>query len=469
MSLRARILMWFAALMTVVIFALMFTAQHIMVTSLRADLDERLKLHAEMVATAIQSTPKSTYDEVVRQLTEHQLVNIPLFIRVADLQGNVIVSSGNIPQSIIPTLNHQLSLPYAEGGRFDEVKLGDRSTLRVYTIRGRDLLSLEHFALIQTGENLTSVTAAEDRLWRYTLAEGVVAALVTLSIVVLTLRRGFQPLDRILKRVQEIRDTDLNAGLPYESRPPELQQLADSLNAMWHRLDAALRAKEAFVASVSHELRTPLTAIQGQIDILRRRPANDSELSESLERIAREMNRLIRMTNNILLNAQLDSKPALTRQQVNLRELVEDVVKEIRVLAEGRNINLEEGEDVLVYGDYDLLKQAVLNVVDNALKFTPGDGHVRLTLQQKDKRSILEVSDSGSGIPQQQLPHIMEPFYRIPGSGRNMRGTGLGLAIVKQVVELHGGKMHIDSQEGTGTSVKIYLPIQILSAMDSNH
>jgi len=359
----------------------------------------------------------------------------------------------------MPTLDNQLSLPGAEEGRFDNVKLGDRGTLRVYTIQARDPSSLEPLALIQTGENLASVTAAEDRLWRYALAEGVVAALVTLSIVVLTLRRGFQPLDRILKRVQEIRDTDLSVGLPAEPRPPELQRLADSLNAMWHRLDVALRAKEAFLASVSHELRTPLTAIQGQIDILRQRPANDSELSESLERTAREVSRLIRMTNNILLNAQLDSKATLTRQQVNLRELVEGVVKEMGVLAEGRNFNLEEGEDVLVSGDYDLLKQAVLNVVDNALKFTPRDGRIQLTLQQEDRWAVLEISDSGQGIPQEHLPHITEPFYRIPGSGRNVRGAGLGLAIVKQVVELHGGKIHIDSQEGAGTTVKICLPI----------
>jgi two-component system OmpR family sensor kinase len=459
MSLRTRIAVWFAALMTVVIFALVFTAQHVMVASLRADLDERLQLHAEMVATALQSTPKATYGEVVRQLTEYQLATIPLFIRVADLQGNVIASFGDIPRSIILTLDRQLSLPGAEKGRFGEVQAENRVALRVYTIQARDPSNLQPFALIQTGESLASVTAAEDRLWRYVLIEGVVAALVILSIVVLTLRRGFQPLDRILKRVQEIRDTDLSAGLPTEPRPPELQRLADSLNTMWHRLDVALRAKEAFVASVSHELRTPLTAIQGQIDILRRRPANDSELSESLERTAREVNRLIRMTNNILLNAQLDSKATLTRQQVNLRELVEGVVKEMRVLAERRNFTLEEGEDVLISGDYDLLKQAVLNVVDNALKFTPEDGRIQLTLQQEGSWAILEVSDSGRGIPQKHLPHVTEPFYRASRSERNARGAGLGLAIVKQVVDLHGGKIHISSQEGAGTSVKICLPV----------
>ncbi len=459
MSLRARIVIWFASLMTVVIFALVFTAQHIMVTSLRADLDERLQLHAEMVATAIQSTPKATYGEVVRQLTEHQLASIPLFIRVADLQGNVIASFGDIPQSIIPTLDHQLSLLGAEEGQFDEVRVGNRGALRVYTIQARDPSSLEPFVLIQNGENLASVTAAEDLLWGYALAEAVLPAMVALSVVVFTLRRGFRPLDKILSRVQEVRDTDLSVGLPAEPRPPELQRLADSLNAMWHRLDVALRAKEAFVASVSHELRTPLTAIQGQIDILRRRPGNDFETSESLERTAREVNRLIRMTNNILLNTQLDSKPALTRRQVNLRELVEGVVKEMRVLAEGRNLNLEEGEDVLVSGDYDLLKQAVLNVVDNALKFTPGDGCVQLTLQQEDKWAILEVSDSGPGIPQQHLPHVMKPFYKAGSPRQYSHGAGLGLAIVKQVIDLHGGHCEINSREGIGTTVKMHLPI----------
>jgi two-component system OmpR family sensor kinase len=485
MSLRARIMVWFALAITVVIFALLFTAQHVMVARLRADLDERLQLRSEMVTTAISSAhsdPTRSYAQAIQQLTEQQLVTIPLFIRVTDLQGNTVAKFGSIPASIVPTLDRQLSLPgidegqfasikvrEGEEGKFASVKAKEVETLRVYTMQARDPSTLEAFAVIQTGESLAPVTAAENRLWQYTIIEGVIGSLFALSVGLVILRRSFRPLDRILDRVQHIRAANLTAGLPAEPRPPELQRLADSLNVMWHQLNAVLRAKESFVASVSHELRTPLTAIQGQIDVLLMRPSTEPEVRERLERTAKEVRRLVRMTNNLLLNAQLDSKPVLTLQQVNLRELVEEVVRELQILAEGLDLNLRVGEDVVIYGDYDLLKQAVLNVVDNAIKFTPRGGHVQLNLEHDEGWAIIEVSDSGQGISREHLPHVMEPFYKAVSSQRPSGGAGLGLAIVKQVIELHRGKIQIDSQEGGGTKVKMYLPIRLPSDSGNNH
>jgi signal transduction histidine kinase len=376
---------------------------------------------------------------------------------------------GDVPESVVSSLNLAINLPDTDEGRFDDIKVRGVEKLRLYTVQARDPLTSSPFALIQTAGTLAPVTAAENHLWRYAVAEGVLGSLLALSLGLIILRRGFRPLDRILDRVQKIGDTNLTAGIPAEPRPPELQRLADSLNDMWRRLDAALRAKEAFVASVSHELRTPLTAIQGQIDFLHRQPSDNPEVKESLERTAREVRRLIRMTNNLLLSTQLDLKPALTQQTVNLRELVEGVVKEMQVLAEGRTLNLKEGKDVLVSGDYDLLKQAVLNVVDNAVKFTPRDGHIQLALDREEGRVFLEISDTGRGIPREHLPHVMERFYQVRESGQTIRGAGLGLAIAKQVIELHNGEIQITSQEGIGTKVRIYLPVLLPSNSGNSH
>jgi len=453
--------------MTVLFFALAFTAQRLMVAGLHAELDERLQLQAQLVATAIGSTGADSttgYAQIVQQVAERQLVSIPIVIRVTDLEGRVKATFGDVPESVVSSLNLVVSLPDTDEGRFDNVKVRGVEKLRVYTVQAHDPLTSTPFALIQTAGSLAPVTAAENQLWRYAIAEGVLGSLLTLSIGLIILRRAFRPLDKILDRVQKIGDTNLIAGLPNEPRPPELQQLADSLNDMWRRLDAALRAKEAFVTSVSHELKTPLTAIQGQIDFLQRQPSDNPEVKESLERTAGEVRRLIRMTNNLLLDAQLNTKPALVQQPVNLRELVEGVVKEMQVLAEGRNLKLKEGEDVLVFGDYDLLKQAVLNVVDNAVKFTPRDGHVQLALEQEEGWAILEVSDSGPGIPQEHLPHVTERFYQVPNAVGTPRGAGLGLSIVKQVIERHSGQIKITSREGVGTKVKMCLPIRLPSS-----
>jgi len=262
-----------------------------------------------------------------------------------------------------------------------------------------------------------------------------------------------------------VESSSLRVGLGPEPRPPELQQLADSLNTMWRRLDEAIKARETFVASTSHDLRTPLTILQGQMDVLLMQPSLDPETRQSLETMNKEVRRLVKLTNNLLLSAQLQSGPSLAAKEVSLRGIVEEVVGDISTSAAHLNVGLSADEDVVVAGDQDLLKQAVLNVADNAVKFTPKGGWVQLSLERKDDWAIIQVSDTGQGIPAKDLRHVMEPFYRPDASTRTERGgTGLGLAIAKQVAELHGGEVLIQSQVGVGTTVKIVLPIAATGA-----
>jgi signal transduction histidine kinase len=145
--------------------------------------------------------------------------------------------------------------------------------------------------------------------------------------------------------------------------------------------------------------------------------------------------------------------------RVNLRELLEEVVWEIWALSEDLELDLPGGEDILVSGDYDLLKQMVLNIVDNAIKYTEKGERIKLSLDKTKDRVTLEVSDTGRGIPANDLPRVIEPFYRSEASRRSgIQGTGLGLAIVKSVVELHDGHIEIQSQVGVGTRVRVSLP-----------
>lgn len=461
-SLRGRLTFWYVLAIPILIFALTFTAQRIMVTSLQKSLEGDLAERAEVVAAAIRSDSRSepqNYADILEGLIEHQFLSVPLFLRISNLEGNVITTFGDIPKPIIPSLDRQLNLADTGGRRFDNIKIRGVEAIRAYTMAVNDPRTSKTLALVQTGESLAQVAAAQGRLLRYTIIEGVIGSLLTLLVGMLILYRGFRPLDRILRRVREIQTHNLQAGLPEEPRPPELQQLANSLNTMWQRLDLAFRARQSFVANVSHDLRTPLTALQGQIDILLMQPSLNGETRDSLERMSKEVRRLVRMTNNLLLNAQLEASPALVPEVVNLRELLEDVIAEVWVLAEHLELTLVAPEDVVVTGDYDLLKQMVLNVVDNAIKFTPGGGRVALTLIRQGDQAIIEVSDSGRGIPEVHLPRVMEPFYKADASrGAASGGAGLGLAIVKQIVELHNGQVEIQSQEGVGTLVSVGLP-----------
>ena len=463
LSLRRRLALWLAVAMTVVIFVLVFTAYRVMVESLRTSLNEGLQNYASLVSAEIADSKDTgrTYADAVRSLIEEELVAAPLLTRVADPNGNVLATFGAVTESIVPKLDHLWQSLDDGKGRFDTIKFGRGQSLRVYTIEVRDPSDQRPLALVEVGNSLAQATAAENRLLIYTLTEAICGSIITVFVSLTILRQGLRPLDRMLVRVAEIETSNLEAGIPEEPRPPELQQLADKLNGMWLRLAKAMKERESFVASASHDIRTPLSALQGQIDVLLTEPSLDSNAKESLRRMQKEVRRLIRLANNLLLNAQLESKPKFIHRQVNLRGLLEEIVGELAALAQGLDLTLLASDDVVVSGDYDLLKQMIMNVVDNALKYTPKGGQVELALRQEDGWAVMEVSDSGMGIPQEHLPHVMEPFYRVNASKRSPEaGAGLGLAIVKQIVELHDGQIEIHSQEGIGTRVKVRLPIR---------
>ena len=463
LSLRRRLALWLAVAMTVVIFVLVFTAYRVMVGSLRTSLNEGLQNYASLVSAEIADSKDTgqSYADAVRSLIEEELVAAPLLTRVADPNGNVLATFGTVTESIVPKLDHLWQSLDDGKGRFDTIKFGRGQSLRVYTIEVRDPSDQRPLALVEVGNSLAQATAAENRLLIYTLTEAICGSIITVFVSLTILRQGLRPLDRMLVRVAEIETSNLEAGIPEEPRPPELQQLADKLNGMWLRLAKAMKERESFVASASHDIRTPLSALQGQIDVLLTEPSLDSNAKESLRRMQKEVRRLIRLANNLLLNAQLESKPKFIHRQVNLRGLLEEIVGELAALAQGLDLTLLASDDVVVSGDYDLLKQMIMNVVDNALKYTPKGGQVELALRQEDGWAVMEVSDSGMGIPQEHLPHVMEPFYRVNASKRSPEaGAGLGLAIVKQIVELHDGQIEIHSQEGIGTRVKVRLPIR---------
>jgi len=463
MSLRRQLILWYILTMPILIFALVFTAQHIMVTTLRTALDDALHDSTEMVVvdiTSILDSGNESYADAVHQAIAEELSSHSMLLRVSDMQGNRLAVLGHIPDPIGRALEGILRLPDSDRGRFDTIKIKGVEEVRVYTVAVRDPVTQEPFAFIQMGDNLAPVNAAEKRLWGYTLAEGFGGSILTVLAGTLIVRRGLRPLDRIIDETREMQSSKLGAGLPQEPRPPELQRLADSLNDMWRRLDEAIKGREIFVASVSHDLRTPLTVLQGQIEVLLMQPETNSETRDSLQRMAKEVRRLVRMTNNLLLNAQLESKPVLALEKVNLRELLEEIVGETWILAEDIDFKISILEDEVVLGDHDLLKQMVLNVVDNAIKFTPKGGRVELVLGRDESWAVIEVSDSGRGIPAEHLPHVMEPFYKVAAQrGPTGGGVGLGLAIVKRIIELHNGTIDIHSHEGVGTKIKMRVPI----------
>ncbi|MGB9780335.1 ATP-binding protein [Caldanaerobacter sp.] len=227
-----------------------------------------------------------------------------------------------------------------------------------------------------------------------------------------------------------------------------------------HKLD---QMRKEFVANVSHELRTPLATIKSYVETLLYNEV-DAEYSKKFLRIIEtEIDRMTRLVRDLLLLSKMDSEEnSLKLQMCDFNELVKNVVNSLSIEAykKGHNIILNLGEDVnKLEIDKDKMEQVIMNIVNNAIKYTPEGGVIEITTFYDEKGVIFTVKDNGIGIPKEDLPRIFERFYRVDKArSRELGGTGLGLSIVKQIVELHKGSVKIDSELGKGTTVTVYVP-----------
>jgi signal transduction histidine kinase len=254
---------------------------------------------------------------------------------------------------------------------------------------------------------------------------------------------------------------DLSQRIPQRGPPDdEMGHMVTAFNETLRRLEQLFISQQRFLADVSHELRTPLTVIKGNADLMRRMKQVDEE---SLDNIEDEADRLTRLVGDLLLEAQAESgKLPLHFAPLELDTLLLEVFKEMRILARERvQIKLPEIDQVVINGDRDRLKQVLINLIANAIKYTPQGGEVFLSLGKVGANARLIVRDTGLGIPAEDLPHIFERFYRAEKSRTRSKvgGFGLGLSIAYWIVNHHGGRIEVDSAEGKGTTFCIYMPL----------
>jgi len=256
---------------------------------------------------------------------------------------------------------------------------------------------------------------------------------------------------------------DLSRRIPYRGPPEdEVGQLIRAFNHTLSRLENQFHMQRRFMADVGHELRTPLTVVKGNVGLMRRMGQTDRE---SLDSIENEVDRLTRLVGDLLLLAQAEAgKIPLNRSIVELDTLVLEVLSEMHVLT-GDKLQLRLGDidQVLVCGDRDRLKQVLVNLVGNGIKYTPTGGEVLVGLGKENNQARLTVRDNGPGIPAENLPHIFERFFRGEKSRTRTqqegKGFGLGLSIAYWIVRNHDGRIEVTSTEGRGTTFCVWLPL----------
>ena len=276
------------------------------------------------------------------------------------------------------------------------------------------------------------------------------------------IQRALDPVRRLMHAAHDITLHHLDRRLPAPRSGDEIEELAVVLNQMIERLDHSFQNTVRFTADASHELRTPLTIVLGELERILRSGTLPVAAQDTLGGLQEEIEELVRIVEGLFALARLDAGEARQEHvRIDLGNLVETTIEQMCLLAEVREIavHCETQPRVEVEGDRTRLRQAIVNLFDNAVKYTPPGGKVTLSVTARDRTAVLEVTDTGPGIPKAALPHLFERFYRADTAhSRETAGAGLGLSIVQAICLAHGGRASVVNGQTEGCRFTIELP-----------
>jgi heavy metal sensor kinase len=276
-------------------------------------------------------------------------------------------------------------------------------------------------------------------------------------------RRSLEPVERMALKAAEITQHNLSERLPVAQSGDELERLSVSLNHMISRLEEALRGSKQFVADASHELRTPLAVMRGELESLAQDARLARDTREALGSVLEEVGRLAEIVESLFALSRLDAGEAGGEwQHFDLGELAATTAEQMSLLATDKNIRVDchSSPGVTVAGDRARLKQVIVNLLDNAIKYTPNGGRIALSVRSEGSHAVLDVTDNGIGIPAEALPHVFQRFYRVDGSRTRLQGgAGLGLSIVRSICAAHGAEVEVLSTPGRGSTFRVRAPL----------
>jgi heavy metal sensor kinase len=461
-SLRARLTLWYMSLLTVTVLILGGGAYGLLVYSLTHETDAAL--HGVATALAEQAQRQTTafvpsdVDAIFQRFfgispwERYFEMRDPFGRRVPRLSpprtGQLPLSPQAVRNAAAgrPTMEtveglgrypvRVLTLPVYEAGRVARLMQVGMSLESFYVTR-------RHFLLIMAGVLPLALLLAGGGGW-------------------LLARRALAPVDRMTEAARRISAEHLAERLEETGAGDELDRLATTLNAMLGRLDDTFRQIRQFSADASHELQTPVTILKGELEVALRAPRSPEVYQRHLRSALEEVERIARLVDGLLLLARADAGVLrMDHTPVDLAQLVEEVYEQTRVLADLQHVTLDLGpvEPMAVHGDYQRLRQLLLNLVDNGLKYTPCGGRVTLALQRRGTGAALHVSDTGMGLSPEEQARVFQRFYRSAAArAQGQRGTGLGLCIAQSIAVAHGGRIEVASTPGSSSIFTVWLP-----------
>jgi heavy metal sensor kinase len=462
-SIRFRLTLWHAGLLTAVFVLLgaltFFALRHYLEANLRDIQALRARQIADTLLANVGQTGEAFVASEVKTLYAPEANG--RFIRIIRGDGSLVYCSGgpkdeSFDTSAIP------KPPLTESGEFSrkEALPGDKALLiAALSYKGGNGTNY----IVEVGAPLMRIRAMLNQLL-ILLALGLPIVLIAaVGGGLLLVQRALTPVDQIARKAEQITQNSLSERLPVTRTGDELERLSISLNHMIDRLENTVQNSKRFVADASHELRTPLTVLRGELEQLTQDRRLDAGTRESLGSMLEEVERLAKIVEGLVALSRLDAGEAQTEWvPFDLAELAATTADQMNLLAEDKGISVlcEAKQPVLVEGDRARLKQVVVNLLDNAIKYTSGGGKIHLRVARQNGHALLEVEDNGIGIPVEALPHVFERFFRVDKArSRDQGGAGLGLSIVKSICTAHGAEVQVESEPGKGSRFRVKLPL----------
>jgi heavy metal sensor kinase len=383
------------------------------------------------------------------------------FVRITRFDGTVLYVSGPPKDQSFDPLQVPPLERMPKRAFWREQKLSNHASLMIaaFNYRAPD----GNRFVVEVGAPTGPIQAMMHRLVLQLLIGLPLALIAVVGGGYYLVHRSLKLVDRLASKAEKITQHNLSERLPVMHTGDELERLSVSLNHMIARLEDAFLTARRFGADASHELRTPLTVLRGELESVVQDPRLAADLRASLASVLEEVERLANTVEGLFAISRLDAGEAQTEWvPLDLAALAANTADQMSLLAEDKGIAIscEAAGPVLVAGDRGRLKQVVVNLLDNAIKYTPEKGAVKLRVCTTNGHARLEVEDNGIGIPAEALPHVFERFFRVDKvRSRDLGGAGLGLSIVKSICTAHGAEVLVQSKPGQGSRFRVELPL----------
>lgn len=462
-SISFRLVAWYAGLLTGIFLLLCAVLYFDLRHFLEKDLRESQSRRTRQIANTLLVHVKQTGEPFVASQTQDWYspeIN-DRFIRVTRNDGTLVYVSGTPKDGSFDPMEVPVFPPQPETESYRKLKLSGGKTLLIAALNFKSSGNPDY--LVEFGELLDPVETMLNHLFLQ------LAWALPLSVIIiagggyLLVRRALTPVEQITRAAERITQHNLSERLPVSSTGDELEWLSISLNRMITRLDDAFQNSKRFVADASHDLRTPLTILRGELENFAGDTRLDSELRDRVGSMLEEVVHLGKIVEQLFTLSRLDAGEGQNEwTHFDLAELAQTTAEQMNLLAVDKDISIscDASQPVSVKGNRVRLKQVVVNLLDNAIKYTPEKGAIQLRVHGVNGHAVLEVKDNGIGIPPDALPHIFERFYRVDKArSADSESAGLGLAIVKSICIAHGAEVEAQSTVGSGSCFRVKLPL----------